>query len=206
MQDLKRALADIGDIRQQMASGMLFRGFGPAVMACSGLLALATAAAQTAWFAEVSRDPAVFFGAWIATALLSCGLIGFEMVARTRRHHGGLADEMIINAVEHFLPAGAAGVVIGVVLMRFAPQTVWMLPGLWAILVGVGLFASVRFLPRMVGLAGAWYFLAGMTVLIVAARTESLIPWAMGVPFGLGQLVLAGILHMAFGGENDRRS
>ena len=203
MHDLKKALADIGDIRQQMATGVLFRGFGPAVIACSGLLAVATAAAQTALFSEAWQDPILFFGVWIATAILSCGLIGVEMLARTRRHHGGLADEMIINAVEHFLPAAAAGAAIGAVIVRFAPQAAWMLPGLWAMLVSVGLFASVRFLPRSVGIAGAWYFLAGMAALIVSSRTQTLMPWAMGVPFGVGQLVLAGILHMAFGGEND---
>ncbi len=203
MHDLKKALADIGDIRQQMAKGTLFRGFGPAVIACSGLLALATAAAQSAWFSEAGHDPFLFIGVWVATALVSCGLVGIEMLARTRRHHGGLADEMIINAVEHFLPAAAAGAAIGVVILRFAPQTVWMLPGLWAILVSVGLFASVRFLPRSVAIAGAWYFLAGMVALIVSSRTQTLIPWAMGVPFGVGQFVLAGILHLAFGGDHD---
>lgn len=203
MHDLKKALADIGDIRQQMATGVLFRGFGPAVIACSGLLAVTTAVAQTVFFSEGWQDPILFFGMWVATAILSCGLIGVEMFARTRRHHGGLADEMIINAVEHFLPAAAAGAAIAAVVVRFAPQTAWMLPGLWAMLVSVGLFASVRFLPRSVGIAGAWYFLAGMAALMVASHTQSLLPWAMGVPFGVGQLVLAGILHMAFGGEHD---
>ena len=191
MDDLKKALAEIGDIRQHLAAGTLFRGFGPAVIAGSGVLAFATAAGQSAWIAEPGRDVAVFAGTWVVTAFVACALIGVEMIARTRRHHGGLADDMIMNAVEHFLPAAAAGAAIAAVILQFAPQTAWMLPGLWSMLVSVGLFASVRFLPRTVAIGGAWYFLAGMTALIVASRTEVLSPWMMGIPFGVGQLLMA---------------
>jgi len=57
-----------------------------------------------------------------------------------------------------------------------------MLPGLWQVLVGLGLFASVRVLPRPVPLAGAWYLLAGLTVLALASETRHLSPWLMGLP------------------------
>jgi len=201
MRDLEKALADIGDIRQQMASGTLFRGFGPAVMALSGGLALATAAVQSAWL-EAQGDPLGILEVWVAVAVISAVMIGVEMRARTRRHHGGLADEMLIHAVENFLPAGIAGAIIGGVVVRFAPQVIWMLPGLWAILVGVGLFASVRFLPRSVMLAGAWYFLAGMVALIVSSQSQSVSPWAMGVPFGFGQLLLAAVLYVSLGADD----
>ena len=39
MKDIDRALADISDMRNQLAAGTMFRGFGPAVMALSGALA-----------------------------------------------------------------------------------------------------------------------------------------------------------------------
>jgi hypothetical protein len=204
MRDLDKALADIGAIRQQMATGTLFRGFGPAVIAASGLLAFGTATAQVLWLDEPARNPMIFLGAWIVTAVLACGLVGAEMLIRSRRHHGGLADEMLLNAVEHFLPAVAAGAAIGFAIWRFAPQAIWMLPGLWQMLVSVGLFASVRFLPRTVAIAGAWYFVAGMTAFMVSSQTQTLSPWAMGLPFGIGQLLLAAILHLAFGGEHDQ--
>ena len=121
------------------------------------------------------------------------------MIARTRRHHGGLADAMLFNAVEHFLPAGVAGAVICLILLRFAPDTGWMLPGLWQMLLGVGLFVALRFLPRSIAVAAAWYFLAGAAVLIMSSQSRALSPWAMGIPFGVGQLVMAALLHMAEG-------
>jgi hypothetical protein len=121
------------------------------------------------------------------------------MIARTRRHHAGLADAMLMNAVEQALPAGVAGAAIALVLVQFAPETLWVLPGLWQILVGLGIFASVRSLPRAVGLAGAWYVAAGVFVLALSSQTQALSPWTMGVPFAVGQLLLAVILHQAFG-------
>ena len=42
------------------------------------------------------------------------------MQARSRRHHSGLADAMIHQAVEQFLPSGVAGLLLAVMLGRFA--------------------------------------------------------------------------------------
>jgi hypothetical protein len=199
MQDLHKALADIGSIRQQVAAGTMFRGFGPTVVAITGLLAAVTATVQSVWLADAGDQPIAFLALWAATAAASAALIGAEMIARTRRHHGGLADAMLINAVEQALPAGVAGVAIALVLMRFAPETLWVLPGLWQVLVGLGIFASVRSLPRSVALVGGWYVMAGVVVLALSSQTQALSPWAMGVPFVIGQLLLASILHFAYG-------
>jgi hypothetical protein len=203
MQDLQKALADIGSIRQQLAAGTMFRGFGPAVVATTGLLAAATATAQSLWLGDAAQQPLPFLAEWAATAVVGAALIGAEMIARTRRHHAGLADAMLHNAVEQSLPAGIAGAAIGIVLVAFAPETLWMLPGLWQILLGLGIFASVRSLPRTVGLAGAWYVAAGVFVLALSSQTQALSPWTMGLPFVVGQLMLAAILHHAFGAVDD---
>ena len=203
MQDLRKALADIGSIRQQLAAGTMFRGFGPAVVAITGLLAAATATAQSLWLGDPAHQPLLFLAEWAATAVVGAALIGAEMIARTRRHHAGLADAMLHNAVEQSLPAGIAGAAIGIVLVAFAPETLWMLPGLWQVFLGLGIFASVRSLPRAVALAGAWYVAAGVFVLALSSQTQALSPWTMGLPFVVGQLMLAAILHIAFGAVDD---
>ena len=141
---------------------------------------------------------------WTAVAMVSATLIGAETVARSRRHHGGLADAMLFNALEHFVPVGAAGAAIGAILLRFAPDAAWLLPGLLQMLLGVGLFVAMRFLPRSIALAAAWYFLAGAATLIVASQTRALSAWMMGIPFGIGQLVTAALLHVAMGGDDEQ--
>ena len=204
MHDLHKALADIGSIRQQLAAGTVFRGLGPSVIAATGGIALVTAVVQALWLPAPSADPLLFLAVWIGVALVAAGLIGVEMVTRSRRHHSWLADAMIWNAVEQFLPAGIAGAAIGLVVWRFAPDAFWMLPGLWQILIGLGLFASVRSLPPGVSIAAAWYLVAGIAVLLVGGQTKALSPWTMGLPFVVGQVLLAAILQHAFGGGHEQ--
>ena len=199
MQDLDKALADIFAIRSQIAAGTAFRGYGPAAVAATGGLALATALLQFLWLDDPSGHPLTFFAGWGAAALVSGGMIWTEMQARSRRHHSGLADAMTLQAIEQFLPAGAAGVLLAVMLWKFAPETLWLLPGLWQLLVSLGIFASVRSLPRTVAFAGAWYFVAGFAILLLASQSHALSPWTMGLPFAIGQLLMAAILHVASG-------
>ena len=202
MRDLDKALADILAIRSQIAAGTAFRGYGPATMAATGILALVTALIQFLWLEDPTGHPLAFFSGWAAAALLSGAIIGIEMKARSRRHHSGLADAMIHQAVEQFLPAGVTGALLAVMLMKFAPESLWMLPGLWQVFVSLGVFASVRSLPRTVAFGGAWYFVAGFTVLLLASESHSLSPWTMGLPFVIGQLLMAALLHFA-SGDND---
>jgi hypothetical protein len=202
MQDLDKALADIFAIRSQIAAGTAFRGYGPAAIAVTGGLALMTAVAQFLWLDDPTGQPLIFFAGWAATAVVSGGIIWVEMQARSRRHHSGLADAMIHQAVEQFLPAAVAGVLLAVVLGTFVPETLWMLPGLWQLLVSLGLFASARSLPGSVKIAGAWYFVAGFATLMLASTDHALSPWTMGLPFAVGQLLMATILHFA-SGESD---
>jgi hypothetical protein len=88
------------------------------------------------------------------------------------------------------------------VLFWFAPQSLWMLPGLWQILFGLGVFASGRFLPRAMGMVGFWYLAAGLLSLAFASGAGAFAPWVMGAPFGIGQLLVAAALHFSAGGED----
>jgi hypothetical protein len=199
MRDLDKALADIGAIRSQIAAATAFRGYGPAAIAATAVFALVTAVGQALWLDDPTGSALVFLAGWIATAIASAITIFVEMQGRSRRHHSDLADTMIHNAIEQFLPAAAAGVVLAIVLVRFAPDTLWALPGLWQMLVGLGIFASVRSLPRAIALAGIWYLSAGTGVLVLASETRALSPWTMGLPFVIGQFTVAAILHLAAG-------
>jgi hypothetical protein len=203
MRDLEKALADIETIRSQLGRSTVFRGFGPATLAATGGLALLVAAGQSLWLPDGPPDPLAFFAPWILTAVIAFGLIGAETLTRSRRFHSDLADEMILGAIEQFLPVGAAGALIALVLSRFEPGSLWLLPGLWQILVGIGLFGAARLLPRGLALAGAWYIVAGLAVLALASADRSLSPWLMGLPFAIGQALVALILQWHAGAFDD---
>jgi hypothetical protein len=198
MTDLRRALAEINAIRNQVARGTQFRGYGPRTVAASGVLALIVATLQARWSAGHGQDARGFVAIWAAVAAVSAGFSAWETISRSRRMHVGFAREMINSAVEQFLPALAVGMLLTVVLMRCAPQVLWMLPGLWAISFSLGIFASCRFLPRPMFAVGLWYLAAGLVCLVLASGSGELYPWAMGIPFGVGQLLVAFTLEQGY--------
>src|SRR6266498_5561551 len=195
MNDLNKALGDISSIRRQMARSTEFRGYGPMTLATTGATAIAAAGVQAFWLPEPSKNIPAYLAIWISTAALSAALIGTEMHARTRRIHSGMADEMIRMAVEQFLPSAGVGALMIIVLVRYAPAALWMLPGLWQVIFSLGVFSSCRFLPRPMVMAGAWYLVTGLACISVGGN-RALSPWAMGVPYGLGQLLVATILFV----------
>jgi hypothetical protein len=197
MKELQQALSEIQSIRSQVARGTEFRGYGPASIAVSGILALLVAAAQARWMANA--DIAIWLGVWAGTAAVAVLLTGIETFARARRVHVGFAREMVQSAVEQFLPAVMVGFLLTVVMVRVAPRDCWMLPGLWELIFSLGVFASCRFLPRQMFAVGVWYLAAGLFCLAAGSVTRTLLPWAMGVPFGIGQLLVAAVLQYGYG-------
>ncbi len=203
MDDLHKAIGDITSIRRQMARSTEFRGYGPATLASTAAFAVIAAGVQSFLISDPANRIGTYLTIWIWTAFLSAGLIAVQMHTRTRRIHSGLADEMIRMAVEQFLPSAVAGFFVTVVLVRYVPSAQWMLPGLWQIVFSLGVFSSCRFLPRPMLAAGAWYLLTGL-VCITFGGARALSPWAMGIPFGGGQLLVAGILLFTAGeAENE---
>jgi len=195
MNDLDKALADIVEIKSRLARSSEFLGLGPAALAASGALAFFVAMAQS--ILPGATEPLPYFTAWVATAIAACGLIGAEMLRRGRHHHAGLADQMIREAVLHFVPAGVAGAALLAFFAQYAPADLWLVPGLWLVLVSLGIFAAARSLPPGMIYAGAWYLLSGFTVLLLAATGHTLSPWSMGLPFALGQCGIALLVHRA---------
>ena len=202
MKDLDKALADIAAIRTQIARDSLFRGVGPATMAATGALALLAAVVQALWIVDPAAHVTSYLALWIATALVSVALIGIETFTRSRRLHSGLADDMIQAAIEQFLPAGAAGALLTFVISQFRPQDLALLPGLWQIIFSLGIFAASRAFPRPIFAAATWYLLCGLGCLIFADRSTAFSPWLMGVPFCVGQSLIAAILYRGLGDDH----
>jgi hypothetical protein len=194
MRDLDRALTDISVIREQLAQSTEFQGYAPATLATTGVFALGVAAAQGLWFPESITNMRWFIAVWVVTATVCVMVTAIETISRSRRAHGGFAPAMLQSALEQFLPAIVAGGLLTVALLEVAPEDLWMIPGLWHIVFSLGVFASRRFLPRGIFWVGVWYLGCGLACLALAAPTHTSSPWSMGIPYGVGHLLVAGIL------------
>jgi len=192
MHDLDKALTDIQAMRSQIARGIEFRAYGPATIAATGVISIFAGFIQFYW---LGTNLYSFLGLWTAAATLSAAIIAAEVLTRSKRVHSGLADEMIQAAVEQILPSIVAGALLTYVLVRFAPETVWMLPGLWQLILSLGIFASRRFLPAPLMAVGVWYLASGLCCLAFANGAYALSPLAMAIPFGGGQLLAAILIY-----------
>jgi hypothetical protein len=196
MADLNRALVEIRSIRRQLAQTTEFRGYGPATLFTTAILALLTGAAQAHWLPEPATHPAQYVALWLTTGVFCAALIATQMLTRANRLHSGMADEMIRMAVAQFLPAAIAGAILPFVLLRVTQSVFWMLPGLWQIIFSLGVFSSCRCLPRPMLLVGVWFLLTGL-VCIGLGDIRSLAPATMSGAYAVGMALVAAIHYFS---------
>ncbi len=223
--NLHDAMSQIADIRQQVARAQSFRGYRSATTALTGIIAIVTAWVQSMVLpvphqrlyqseyadSSISRWDAIpasagvfqidlYLYLWFAAAMLSMVIVGIEMGLRVRKSQSDLQRDLTLTAVEQFVPSLVVGLLLTIVIVQFAFASVWMLPGLWMLLFGLGIFASRRVLPKYSSLVGAFYLMAGLFVLALQ-KQAGLHAWTMGAVFGVGQTAAAGVLWIV-----ERRS
>lgn len=193
--ELREALTQITEIRLQLARTEVFRGYRAMPVAFSGVVAFIAGLIQAAAIADPVERIGPYLALWIGAAAVSALAAGVEMLIRARNAASRLTRELTWLALEQFCPSLIAGALLTIVLVRVAPESVWMLPGLWQIVFSLGIFASCRLLPRATWWVGVFYLAAGLSVLTLARGDAALSPWAMAVPFGAGQWLAAAVLY-----------
>src|ERR1700722_335809 len=108
MTDLNRALVEIRSIRRQVAQTTEFRGYGPATLFATAVVAAVAGVVQAHWLPEPAAHPAIYVALWLSTAVFCAALIGSQMLARANRIHSSMAPEMVRMAVTQFLPTAIA--------------------------------------------------------------------------------------------------
>ena len=191
--DLSRALGQLADIHQQIAKGEIYRGYRSVPVAASGFIGFAAAWAQPPGLG--ASDPVGFVLYW--TIVASCaGLVGAsEIIYNYVVHDDRAARRQTTQVVGQFLPSVLAGPIITASFVRLSAALVPLLPGLWAICFGVGIFASRPYLPRASGWVALLYYAAGVALLWTARGPEPLRGWWVGGTFGAGQLMAAVVLY-----------
>jgi hypothetical protein len=202
--ELRQALSQVSDIREHLARTEVFRGYRSLTVGFSGLVGLGAAIAQAFWLPHPTESPKAYLALWIGAAAINVAVVGVEIWSRARVAKMVLTRRTAIFAIEQFVPSLVAGGLLTVVIAERASESVWMLPGLWAMLFSLGVFASCRLLPRAVSIAGAWYLVGGVLALAWGQGEAALSPWIMGINFGVGQLLTALILHVTLERSKNR--
>jgi hypothetical protein len=200
--ELRDALSQIAEIRSRVAAAERFRGYRAVPVALSGGFAVLAALLQPHLLTNSAADLSGYLGLWLTAAFLGAAVSASGVWLRHRHGDDPLAKQRTWLAVSQFVPCLAAGGLVTLVIARHAPGHAALLPGLWQVLFSLGIFASARLLPKAIVGVGAFYLAAGTVNLTFAGGPSAFHPWAMGLPFGVGQLATAGILYWNL--ERDR--
>lgn len=193
--DIKRAIADISDIRSQLAASTRFRGYAPEVVATTGLVSLLVIIAQLVWPGILASSDAQIALIWGGVLVINGLTVGVETIARARAQHRGMAGAMLRGASIIAVPVTFTGAVLGGVVLLKVPEVAWLLPGTWQMIVSLVAFSSHSILPRKIVWPAGWYLLSGAFVLIVSAWAGHVSPIMAGGPFVIGHLWIARILR-----------
>ena len=192
---LHEALTQISEIRSQIARSETFRGYRSVTVGFSGVVGIAAGILQAVHIPQPEQQVSSYLMLWVSAAALCVLVVGWELAFRCYHAVSPRTTRLTLLAVEQFLPCIVAGALLTVVLVSTAKENLWMLPGLWAILFSLGVFASCRLLPKPTFWVGVFYLLAGGLILAVGKGEHALSPWLLGGTFGIGQLITAAILY-----------
>lgn len=190
--EVRDALAQLDHIHDQLTRGEVYRGFRVPAVAVVGLVGLFAVAGQR--WAVPPGEPLAFVVYWSAVGALGA-FIGFGAAVRSYLFREDDFDRRRTRRVmSQFLPCLLAGGMLAVALGRSA-GLVPLLPGLWAMVFGLGFVAVRPHMPRAIALIGMAYVLAGG--LLLAWQPADPPGWCVGGVFGVGHLLTALVLHTA---------
>jgi hypothetical protein len=192
---LQDAVSQIEEIQRRLAHAETFRGYRAATIAGTAIFAGIGALLQTLITPRPLEQPFTYATIWgsLASAclLFSVG----QVIYRAWSSRSPLTTRQTWLALQQFLPCPFAGAVVTAVISELEPGALWLLPGLWSLFFGLGVWASRRLLPPPVGWVGVYYLLAGSVCLFAGPGDWACSPLWMLASFGIGQTALAVIMY-----------
>ena len=198
--EVERALADLAEVRDRLASVQEFHGYSASAAALSGVIALVAGVVQ--WLVAPHPRTAVEFSHYL-TIWLACLVGGLAI------NYGALLIWYVRNARLHerrqtrtvglaILPALCLGAVLTLAMVGHG--LIGLLPGVWFASYGIGLFASRAMLPRAVIYVAVAFGVAGAALILSPSADAPLAFWVMPAGFGVGQTIIGYLISV------DRRA
>ncbi len=190
----QQALSDIREIGDILARTQHTSCIRPAPIACTAAIALVAAFLGDAWMGPMHVGDRVFVGYWMAVAMLNAAIITIDLGMRYWTTDSELQRGRTRIAIYQFAPCLWVGGFATLCLLPTQEQPSSLLPGIWCILISLGIFATLNNAPRAMVFPAAFYAIVGGLFLRFEEWTVGLGAWSMGLAFGIGQLWTAWIL------------
>jgi hypothetical protein len=184
--EVRDALDQLDRIHDQLTKAEVYRGFRVPAVALVGVVGLFAAVAQR-WVVPAG-DVAAFVWYWSAIGATGV-LVGFGAAVRSYLfREDDFERRRTRRVMGQFLPCVLAGGLLTLAL-GLTDANVPLLPGVWAVVFGLGVVAVRPHLPRAVGVIGLGYVFVGGVLLSLAPKEPT--GWHVGGVFGVGHLITA---------------
>ena len=177
-----------------------YRGLRSSTIAATGVIGLGAAVAQP-FLVGSNPGGSVFWAEhllvelWVVVAMASLAVIIGDMIVRYYEDPTARARRLTLTVLGRLSPSIIVGGGLTFVFAETARESIWMLPGLWAILLGLGVYSASTCLPKELHVVGLWYIVCGFIALIILPHSAFFPPIAMAIPFGGGQILTAWLIH-----------
>jgi hypothetical protein len=197
--NVRDAIDRVDQIHDQLARSEVYRGLRVPAVALVGVLGIVAAVVQTRLPGAASGIGFVYY--WVGVAGVG-GMLGVAVGLRAYLfREDEFARRRTRRVIFQFAPCLIAGAAATAGVVRGGPELVALLPGLWAMMFGLGVIAVSPYLPPGVGAIGFGYVMAGATLLLKGTASAEPPAWAVGGVFGVGHLATA--LALWHGEGND---
>jgi len=192
--EVERALADLAEVRDRLASVQRYRGYAGQAAVVSGVLAVGAGLVQ-ALVAPIPQTPdslRAYYEIWFACLFVALGInygAGLLWYVRTHVHQ---ERRQTRTAGLTMLPAVLLGAVLTLALILHG--IAWMLPGVWYAVYGLGLIAARGMLPKEVSTVAIAFGVIGAMLLLSPNEALPLSWWVMPLGFGIGQMLIGSFI------------
>jgi hypothetical protein len=201
--EVERALADLVEVRDRLASVQRFRGYSSRVAGLMGVIAVVGGVVQAVVVPHPSSmaDVRVYLAIWLSCLAAALALYYGNLLAWYARNNGRHARYQSRTVSLSILPALALGAVLSLaVYLQGVPA---MLPGIWYACYGLGLFSSRTLVPKGVIYVAAMFGLVGSALLLMPNQWLAMSWWVMAAGFAIGQFWIARLIALESETENQ---
>lgn len=189
MTELERALLDIAEVRDRLATTQRFKGYSAVAAVLSGVLALIAGVIQALAvpMPHGAHQDRIYFAIWFVCAA-AAAIVNYGAIAHWFVSDESARDRWQTRTVGlSILPALVLGGALSFALL--SNNAVALLPGIWYGCYAVGLFASRWMVPRGV-LPLAVVMLAVGIGLLFVQPSIALAWWVLPAGFGSTQIAI----------------
>jgi hypothetical protein len=203
MNDSSDAMNKISEIYSQLSKTGVYRGYKPHVIAFSGIISIIAAILKP--YLILTQTSMNFIIYWVIIAVINLTICTLMILYQYFFKENQFERQKTLIIMIQFIPMIIAGGIATIFLSYNDGTSILLLPGIWAILFGMGIFNVRPYLTNLTIIAAIFYFISSIVLFYLKFYHVNLLSIGMGLTFGIGQLLSAFILYWSIEKNNHEK-